>query len=98
MNIWVVEAGQFELILYTTCATGSARAVFYGVPKEHGQSPWHTLFKLSHYLSRRVDAFETGRLSDSLPPSPNKLPARLEVVNSAAAPGFYFNGANRGDT
>ena len=34
---------------YTSCATGSARVVFYGVPQEPWQSPWHTLFKLTHY-------------------------------------------------
>ena len=49
MNIWVVEAGQFELILYTTCATGSARAVFYGVLKEHGQSPWFHISPLADW-------------------------------------------------
>ena len=31
--------GQLELVEYPPCAMGSARAVFYGVPKEHGPSP-----------------------------------------------------------
>ena len=40
---WIEDNGLTPHILVDAEAPG------VGVPKQHGQSPWHTLFKLTHY-------------------------------------------------